>query len=85
MLVPKNEARFLIDIFEVVQIVVSNRATARDVITHRNQYKISCKIHFRMANKTRTQLRAILEPQLQLLYIFCTNGYFSIWFILSLC
>ena len=26
----------------------SDRATARDVITHRNQ----CKIHFRMANKT---------------------------------
>ena len=61
------------------------RATARDVITHRNQYKISCKIHFRMASKIRVQMCAVLEPQLQLFWNFCTNGCLSIWFILSLC
>ena len=42
------------------------RVTARDVITHRTQSKVSRKIHFRMANKTRIQTHAILEPQLQL-------------------
>ena len=48
---------------ECLAQLYTNRVTARDVITHS---KISCKIHFRMANKTRIQTRAILEPQLQL-------------------
>ena len=64
-----------------------HRATARDVITHRisNQCKMSCKIHFCMASKTHIQMCAILEPSIQLFYIFCTNGCLFIWLILSLC
>ena len=61
---------------------IEHRATACNVITHRKQCKISCKIHFRMASTTRIQICAILEPQLEL---FCTNGYLSTWLILSLC
>ena len=45
-------------------ISIQCRMTARDVITHSNQCKISCKIHFRMANMTRIQMCAVLEPQL---------------------
>ena len=52
---------------ECLAQLYTNTATARDVITNRNQCKILCKIHFRMANKTHIQTRAILEPQLQLL------------------
>ena len=46
----------------------SNRATARDIITHRNQYKI----HFRMASKTRgtnvRHTRATVTALLEFLY-----------------
>ena len=43
----------------------------RDVITHRNQYKISCKIHFRMASKTHVQIchtRATVTALMEFLY-----------------
>ena len=59
--------------------------TTCGVITHRIQYKISCKIHFRMVSKTRVLMCAILEPQLQLFWNFCTNRCLFTWFILSLC
>ena len=35
------------------------KATARDVITHRNKCKISCKIHFHMAPAWQTRLDRI--------------------------
>ena len=61
---------------------IIEQLTAHDVITHRKQCKISCKIHFCMANKTSVQMCSILKPQLQK---YCTDGCLFTWFILSPC